>query len=662
MSELDPKLTFENFVVGPANRLASAAARRAAEAPGANYNPLFLYGGSGLGKSHILIAMAHQARKRPEGPDVIYSTTEEFLEELAAALAAGERDGLRDRYRDLDILLLDDVQFLAGQPEAQEMLLRTLDLLTTSGRQIVLASDRPPADMDGLDARLLSRFAGGLIVDIAPPEFETRVAIVRRKADERGQTLLPGVAEALARHSFRNVRELGGGLNRVLAVQELEGREVGVEDLPALLGGGTTRGRVGGDEFQDLLAGVAGALGEPDEDPWKRAVREAAEAAEAQGFTSIRMRTLLDDRHPPRDWEQRVSRFRRDVERLREVDAELDRLQNPWPEAAATLLRDPDRVEEAEALLASVRERVRRFPVLAPGPSLEDLRPHFPQLPLRAAEQLASGDRPRYTPLFLWSSPPESGRAILAAAGRTFRAREPRARMAVTSVADFAQDFIRALSEGVAGAWRERWWTVDLLLVHGVEDLSETERAQDEFFHLFEALKRRGSRVLLVADRPPDRIGHIDDRLRSRFEGGLVLEAPARKLPPEAASVEFTPVGEGAQATVWHGLTLSGEESGQETGEASGEATGASAAPADLPRAPAGETRAAPGTAGPGETPAAPAAPATGTATAPAAGPTATAEKGSAGATTRDDTFHLDRERVIVVWPHLEERLVEELG
>jgi chromosomal replication initiation ATPase DnaA len=649
MSDLDPRLTFENFVVGPANRLASAAARRAADAPGSSYNPLFLYGASGLGKSHILIAMAHQAARRSDDTRAFYRTMEEFLEELASALEAGDRDGIRDRYRDLDILLLDDVQFLAGQPEAQEMLLRTLDVLTSAGRQIVLASDRPPAEIDGLDARLLSRFAGGLIVDIAPPEFETRVAIVRRKAEERGQTLLPGVAEALARHPFRNVRELGGGLNRVLAVQELEGREVGTDDLPDLFGatGGRSGGPVG-DELEHLLAGIAGVLdGREAEEPWRRAVREAAEAAEAQGFTSIRMRGLLDDRHPPRDWEQRVARFHRDVERLSQLDEELDRLENPWPEAAASLLRDPDRVEEGEALLASVRERVRQFPALAPGPVLDELGSHFPQLPLKAAEQLVSAERPRYTPLFLWSDPPESARAVLAATGRSYRARETRTRMAVTSVADFAQDFIRALSEGVAGAWRERWWTLDLLLVHGVEDLSDTERAQDEFFHLFEALKRRGSRVMLVADRPPSRIGHIDDRLRSRFEGGLVLEAPARELPEEFGRVEFAAEGESPRATVWHGLTLAeGEaEAGGDAPAATGATPAATTGPAVRGDRSGAETAATAAAGSAVDTP----------------GSEAPAEATAAGEDGEAESWHPDPERVVLVWPQLEERLVEGL-
>ena len=140
MSDLDPRLTFESFVVGPANRLASAAARRAADSPGTSYNPLFLYSAPGLGKTHILTAIAHQSKKGEAG-EVEYMPLEDYLERLEGSLQAGKGDGL---YGDLDILLLDDVQFLTGQPEAQEMLLKTLDQLTSAGGQIVLASDRPP--------------------------------------------------------------------------------------------------------------------------------------------------------------------------------------------------------------------------------------------------------------------------------------------------------------------------------------------------------------------------------------------------------------------------------------------------------------------------------------------------------------------------------------
>lgn len=523
MSDLDPKLTFDSFVVGPANRLASAAARRAAESPGTSYNPLFLYSSPGLGKTHILMAIAHHSAKG-DAKKVEYMPLEEYLERLEGSLQAGKGDGM---YGDLDILLLDDVQFLTGQPEAQEMLLKTLDQLSTAGGQIVLASDRPPADIDGLDARLLSRFSGGLIVDLGPPEYETRVAIIRKKAEERGQSLEAGVAEAVAKAPFKNVRELGGVMNKIFATQDLEGRQISSAEVSKLLKQQDQAASLGGgsDEFGSFLNELASSVAEAvekTEEPWRKAIREAIESADRQGYVVNRLQAYQGEKEP-KDWEHIVESFRGDIARLREIDKELERLGNPWPEAAQGVLMDPDRLDEAEALLASVRERQRAFPKLGDGPLLHDLS-GFDPMALKAAAQLVGEEKPEYNPLFVWSSDEAVGRTLLAAVGRTYKESFPEQRMAVASIRHFAEDFIRALAEGVAGAWRERWWTVDLLLVHGIQDLSETERAQDEFFHLFEALKRRGARMMLVADRAPASVDSIDDRLRSRFEGGLVLE------------------------------------------------------------------------------------------------------------------------------------------
>jgi len=562
MTDLDPKLTFDTFVVGPANRLASAAARRAADSPGTSYNPLFVYAGSGLGKTHILHAVAHHVHKGGRGTRVEYMALEGYLEELEAALESGRRDAFKDRYGDLEILLLDDVQFLAGQNEAQEMLLR-------AGSQIMLASDRAPAEIDGLDARLLSRFSGGLIVDIGAPEYETRVAIVRRKAGLSGQRLATGVAEALGRYPFKNVRELGGALNRVLAAQDLEGRQISAEEVKDLIGGGASPSTGGRDDFGTFLEDLAGAVAltvEAKEQPWRKALRESIEAAEREGFSAQRLK-MLQGGHDLPGWEEIVRRYRTDLQRLRDIDYELDQLSNPWPDAAGAILKDPDRLDEAEALLASVRERQRPFPRLTPGPDLDELG-NFPRIALKAVQQLIGSGRPEYNPLYLWSERAERGRVLLGAAGRTFQALSPESRMAVTSVREFASDFIRALGAGVAGAWRERWWTADLLLVHGVEALSETERAQDEFFHLFEALKRRGARVLLVADRPPSAIDEVDERLRSRFEGGLVLEVESGQGddPLELAAVPVTV----RRRPDWNGQTEVGATAGG-AAEAAGE-------------------------------------------------------------------------------------------
>ncbi|MFO8174127.1 MAG: DnaA/Hda family protein [Longimicrobiales bacterium] len=541
MADLDPRFTFENFVVGPANRLASAAARRAAESPGESYNPLFVYSASGLGKTHILGAIAHHVGKVYPDKAVVYQTLEGFLDELTEALEGGNRDDGRSRHGSMEILLMDDIQFLAGQSEAQEMLLRKLDALTGAGNQVVIASDRPPADIDGLDARLRSRFEGGLLVDIGPPEYETRVAILRKQAEARGQTLQPEVAEVIGRIPFKNVRELGGALNRILAVQELEERVVTADEAGALLGQvkkETSYGRESDlGSFLDEISGTVAAQVERQEAPWRKELRVAAEEMEAQGFKAQRLRRLMEEDSPPEDVATTLDAYRSAVRRLEQIRDLLEDVGNPWPEAAHGVLQDPERVDEAEALLASARERARPFPDIRPGPGLGEVSASMTPLVVRAAEQLIRTDRPEYNPLYVWSRDGKVSRDLLEAAGRSYQADHRDARVALISVLEFAQDFIGSLSRGVAGAWRERWWSAELLLVHGAQDLSETERAQDEVFHLFEALQRRKARIMFAADRPPSEIGSIDDRLRSRFEGGLVLEVEGAGVErPEVAS------------------------------------------------------------------------------------------------------------------------------
>ncbi len=525
--DFDPRMTFDSFVVGPANRLASAASRRAADSPGTSFNPLFLYSASGLGKSHILSAIAQHAQRNHAARRVVYQTLEGYLEELTKALEEGNQEAVRDQYRDLDILLLDDVQFLTGQKQAQEMLLRTLDALTAYGAQIVLASDRAPADIDALDARLLSRFSGGLIVDIGQPDYETRVAILRRKAEERGAELSPGVAEAMSRSTFRNVRELQGSLNRLLAVQELEGRPITVDDLPRVMGedGGAGSGEQG--ESGGGMPSFSMDFELPGEPEWIIALRESAEAAELDGFDARRLRVLLDESDTPEGWEAELARFQADIHRAAAIRKELEELGNGGSDASEGVLKDPDRLEEAESLLAAARELARPFPPLGEGPELGGLGDEVAPLAVRAADRLVLGGHPDYNPLYLHTRSPERGEVLLKAAGRAFLQAHPGKTVAHISVSDFSEDFIRAISDGVSSAWRERWLTVDVLLLHGVEALSGTERAQDEFFHLFEALKRRGSRILLTADRPPSGIEGVDERLRSRFEGGLVIDLDA---------------------------------------------------------------------------------------------------------------------------------------
>ena len=413
-TDLDPRFTFDTFVVGPANRLAAAAARRVADAPGTSYNPLFIYSTSGLGKSHILNGIAHYAARVHPGFGVVYVTVESFLNELTRAIQEGSEKDLRERYEELHIFLLDDVQFFTGQKEAQEILLRLLDGMSKSGGQVVLASDRPPAEIDGLDERLLTRFSGGLLVDIAVPEFETKVAILRKKAEERDQTFEPGVAEVLAKHTFTSIRALSGALNKVLAVQELEGRQVLESEIVALAGlqkeepiEAPIAGQQLLDEFGSLMGDlsqtVAGTQGR-EEEPWRKLLRDTAETFEKDGFSGARLHRLLQSDKPPPDPQAVADQFRRDIAQLREFEKSLAAAGNPWPEAAVGVLKDPERLDEAASLLASALERVKPFLRMGAGPFLDDLTSNYEAVVIEAARQLVTEDRPQYNPLYVWSA------------------------------------------------------------------------------------------------------------------------------------------------------------------------------------------------------------------------------------------------------------------
>src|SRR3954471_5186286 len=221
--QVDTRHRFENFVTGSANRLAGAAARAVGEQPGLTYNPLFIYSGSGLGKTHLMGAIGNLVQQQQASMSVEYVTLDEFVEQLHAAIASNETDRFKQRYGRVDVLLLDDVQFLTGRRETQTELLRLLNALQGTGRQVVMTSDRPPSEIPDVDERLITRLSGGLIVDMGVPDFETRIAIMRGKAEERKVSFAPGVIEELARLDFSSVRELQGAMNRLVAQQSLDG-------------------------------------------------------------------------------------------------------------------------------------------------------------------------------------------------------------------------------------------------------------------------------------------------------------------------------------------------------------------------------------------------------------------------------------------------------
>ena len=225
------EFTFDTFVVGDSNKLAYAAARAVADAPAEHYNPLFIYGDSGLGKTHLIYAIAHEIRTKTPNAKIVYIKGDDFTNELVEAIRTGKNVEFRSKYRDADLLLMDDVQFIAGRKQTQEEFFHTFNTLYESGRQIVLTSDRPPSEMTQLEDRLRTRFEWGLLVDVAPPDFETRLAIVKNKAALLGMELPDKISAYIAENVTANVRQLEGTINKILAYKDLLGNDTDEETV-----------------------------------------------------------------------------------------------------------------------------------------------------------------------------------------------------------------------------------------------------------------------------------------------------------------------------------------------------------------------------------------------------------------------------------------------
>lgn len=532
-ADLDVNYRFENYVVGSANRLAVAAARAVARAPGSTYNPLFLYGPSGLGKTHLMLAVGHLAWQLQPRLRVAFITLDEFVEQLVAAVASGGVSQFKQQYTDVDMLLLDDVQFLTAKKETQNELLRVFNALEAGGRQVVMTSDRPPAEITGLDQRLATRFAGGLIVDIGAPDYETRVAILRKRCDERSVHFASGVVEEVARIGYSNVRELQGALNRLIAVQTLDHADVTAHTVRGLVGareavpvGATSRGVPAtgeeGGEFASFLSDLAAAVAKHIE-AWHLQIREVADTWSARGYRVAMLERAIEGREAP-DVDALLHRYAVTIDRLsllQRTAASLD------PDAGESeLFMDPDRLEEAERLVERLLSTAE--PLGAPVPTF--VRATFEvgisnQLAVHAADAVEHDPGRKYNPLFV-HGPSGVGKSHLvnAIGNGIVSARGAPCKVAYVNARDFVEEVIRALQDGTIERWRARYRAVDALILDDVQFAGGTERAQEELFHVFNSLHSRGKQIVLASDVAPSSLSQLEDRLRSRFEGGLVVQ------------------------------------------------------------------------------------------------------------------------------------------
>jgi chromosomal replication initiator protein len=232
---LNNRFTFDNFVIGPSNRFACAASLAVAESPARAYNPLFIYGHVGLGKTHLVHSITHKVRQLHPHLKCCYMSSEKFTNELIDAIRHRSTANFRKKYREMDVLLIDDIQFIAGKESTQEEFFHTFNNLHESKKQIIITSDRPPKEISNLEERLISRFAWGLITDIQPPDYETRIAILKKKAEIEPTTIPDDVIHFIAQEIKTNIRELEGALIRVVAYSHLEGHPINIESARIIL-------------------------------------------------------------------------------------------------------------------------------------------------------------------------------------------------------------------------------------------------------------------------------------------------------------------------------------------------------------------------------------------------------------------------------------------
>ena len=532
---LNPRFTFETFVVGAANRLAVTAGRTVAENPGSAYNPLFIYSGSGLGKTHLLMAIGHAAKTLAPQLNIEYLTLDEYVEAFHAAIAAGQGDAFRRRFQNVGVLLVDDVQFLTNRKEMQAELLRLTEALQQAGHQIVLASDRPPAEIADLDERLISRFSGGLVVDMGIPDYETRVAILRRKADERGTSFQPGVLEAVAKSDFPNVRELMGALNRIIAYQAVNDAPINAEAARQVLGVTTVASSTVGsstvaspDEFSQFLTDVTATVGKAVE-AWRARVAEAVLRWEGEGYRTSRLEKLLEH-DTPTAVDEAIASYVQDVERLKTLEAEVAALD---PQAAGEkVFHDPDRMDEAEAAAAKVRDGAA--PPAAPSaafPLDAYVSGSSNEVAVSAARAVIAAPGKKYNPLVLVGKSGLGKTHLLNAIGLEL-AKKKKAVVACLSTQGFVDELIAAIDGNRVDWWRARYRRATALLLDDIHLIAGKERTQEELFNLFNQFLDADKQLIFTAPAHPNTLEGLEERTVSRLEGGLVAEIgePDREL------------------------------------------------------------------------------------------------------------------------------------
>ncbi len=535
IADLNPRSTFDTYVVGRENGLAAAAARAVAGNPGAVYNPLCITGDQGLGKTHLLMAIAHAIEQANNRFSVDYFTPDGLSEAYHAAVSAGQGDAFRNRLSDTDVLLIDDMHALIHQSEMQAELLRVTAELHAAGKQIVVVSNSSPSELAGVDSDFLARISEGLVVSIGPPEYETRHSILKRRSDERGSQFEEGVLEAVASYDIQDVRELIGVLNRLVALQAVSEMPLTAAAARAMYEGEVGAGEAPVhqeetevDEFAAFLSDVSDTV-KRQVDAWESRLNEVAKRWADKGYCTDRLASLTST-GSSKSVQQLLEEFERDVQELEGLRISISEVDASLADDPAFF--DPDRLAEAREIV----ERVASKPPPPPGPSKVWTFQNFVgswanALAVEAAKAVAQYPGYEHNPLVFIGSTGVGKTHLLNATGNAIA--ETRSGAVVClSARDLGEGLSQADNSGKLDEWRNELADVTALLVDDLHLIAGDERLQREVGLLFTKVRDSRKQIVCTVSAHPDNVTGMDESITALLSSGFIgtLAPPDREL------------------------------------------------------------------------------------------------------------------------------------